>query len=156
MRNNFADKVQWHRYINYELHFAARELVKTLPAEQIAELALVVDERLPFPLLNMLGATYDNWLPQEIQTILISFPKGVWNLLNPFYLSDVGWAGFQILWANLPEPVVTECDDCQKPDTSKRLYEVTQNDLRKFTVIAHALKAAIIKPAVIQRNNVCV
>lgn len=102
---SFAAKLQWQRSINYEIHFSARTLIKTLPAEHVESLAQVALLKVPFPLLNVVGACFDGWMPENIQKIIDStWPAQLRGLFNPFYLSESGWDGFQILWKNLPEP----------------------------------------------------
>jgi hypothetical protein len=101
--------IQSQRCDNYAAHFAARALVHSMQPEDVEPLARYADLRLPFPILNILGAAYDNWIPPEQAKVLSKMT--IIPILNPWYLSDAGWEGFQILWTALPEPdAMTDCN----------------------------------------------
>jgi hypothetical protein len=94
--------IQSQRCDNYAAHFATRTLVRSMPAEEVEPMAHYADLHLPFPILNILGAAYAHWIPPRQVKILSRLT--ILPILNPWYLSADGWAGFQILWTALPEP----------------------------------------------------
>lgn len=101
--------IQSQRCENYAAHFAARAFVHSMQPDDVEPLAQYADLHLPFPILNILGAAYDNWIPPEQVEVLSKMT--IIPILNPWYLSDAGWDGFQILWKALPEPdAMTDLD----------------------------------------------
>lgn len=97
--------IQSARGENYTRHYAARALIKELPIDQVEILAQTADSILPFPLLNIYGASYDGWMPANVRKIIARhWAENLAGLFNPWYLSESGWSGFQHLWKALPEP----------------------------------------------------
>jgi len=103
--NDLAETIQRARGKNYSIHYDLRGVVKSMPADLVREFDELAGDCLPFPLLNLFGAPFADWIPVQVDQLL----KKMWTpaliqIFNPWYLSDEGWIGFQRLWTSLPEP----------------------------------------------------
>jgi hypothetical protein len=102
---NLAAMIQAARGENYAIHYQTRAAVKCMPAEMISDLDAIVLQNAPFPLLDIFGAAFPGWLPEETRGLIArSLPPSLAHIFNPWYLSNDGWDGFQRLWKALPEP----------------------------------------------------
>ena len=97
--------INFMRAENYAAHYAAREYVKRMDPVRIAYLSAICDQSLPFPLLTAVGSTPCGIISKEVREQVgtqAGLSADLLPLVNPWYLSERGWEGFQILWRNLP------------------------------------------------------
>ena len=90
---------------NYKSHFKCRVEVKAMEPGQRDQIAHAAGH-LSAPHLNLWGATSYS---RDEKGILIALADQIgmndpW-LINPWYVSEAGWAAFQDAWKALPEPV---------------------------------------------------
>lgn len=96
--------VQRARRDNYVAHFENRKYVATLPPE-LQMCYLSASQVIKTPQLNPYGADSYN---DEDWTLIINLAqqRGLQAFyINPWYVSDEGWAEFQRQWQALPEEV---------------------------------------------------
>lgn len=98
-----ADSIQRDRMENYISHFETRNLVKAMEVE-VQEQLVRISRHLPKPVLNAYGC--DSYTDQENYDICqLGNAEGLKaDILNPWYISEEGWADFQSQWQQLPEP----------------------------------------------------
>lgn len=104
-RASFCAQVQRRRSINYAEHYQYRNLMEHQPGKLCGLLAMASNYLVPFPLLDFCGSVSPDWLPSDIEAILLRTLS--WesvHVFNPWYLSMRGWDLFQRLWKALPEP----------------------------------------------------
>lgn len=91
----------------YSYHFNLRQMANALDAEELTRYRAAVD-MLPRYELHWLGGSWlgggDDVYPLELHTVCARFSLN-WELVNAWYLSEWGWAEFQRLWKELPEPM---------------------------------------------------
>lgn len=116
-RHIAQSEIQTVRARWYKAHFDNRAQAETLLRQQpdLARVYVYLCSRLEAPALGVMGnyertATHPDgtaklWPPREAFQLAQSRSDLDYFLVCPWYWSADGWAEFQRLWANLPEPV---------------------------------------------------
>jgi hypothetical protein len=103
--NYQRDEIYRWRAENYSHHFECRATVKSMDPVQVERYQRAVAELPKFPHLNVFGC--DDWGQAEWD-VIIGIAKhhtlDAW-FINPWYLSEDGWAEFQRQWQELPDPL---------------------------------------------------
>ncbi len=98
-----AKAVQRSRADWYTYHYEQRQLVKALPPNELHAAQYIAGAIKP-PTMTVYGGVSESF-PESLCFELCGKHGVNPNLVNPWYLSDDGWAEFQRLWESLPEPV---------------------------------------------------
>lgn len=98
-----AKEIQRSRQDWYIYHLNYRQIAQALPADIVRAYIQATDAVAP-PKMTIFGGLPGDYPDRSAYELAARLRLDV-NLINPWYLTAEGWADFQALWTQLPEPV---------------------------------------------------